>query len=338
MGIAHPTQLFIKLQTARLKKCVTAKRTSTRKRFPLTLTLSRQGRGNTFVKHYARFYLTNPMLVWYIFFVISLVTIHLKIIGLNMNRFSLFAFSIMLLIIISADPAFCAQRVFKVLNVNNVVRLDNKKETEYRDCYTSFGTENGAKVGGMLQVHRRMKERSEVASVTDKKVSIPIGMMRIISVEEDSSVARLIVTEDREKNPLVEYDTVMIGDIVTPVKEKAVEPETISLPNAILFDFDKYDLRETATKTLNDIGSRLVKIGYEAVIIDGHTDSIGSDKYNVQLSKRRANSVFDYLSKKFALSKNLFTVKGYGEGSPTSSNKTVRGRQENRRATITLIK
>ena len=255
-----------------------------------------------------------------------------------MKKFFLFVFSSVLLITLSADTAFCSQPVFKVINVNNVVRLDNKKETEHRDYYTSFGTANGARIGGYLEVHRRIKERSEVASISDKDVSISIGMMKIISVEEDSCVARLIMTGARAKNPIVEYDTVMIGDIVTPVAEKAVRSETISLPNAILFDFDKYNLKVSAIKTLNDIGAKIVKKGYEIIIIDGHTDSIGSNGYNTKLSRSRAKSVFDYLSVNFGLSKELFTIKGYGEKKPVSSNKTKNGRQENRRATITLIK
>jgi outer membrane protein OmpA-like peptidoglycan-associated protein len=71
--------------------------------------------------------------------------------------------------------------------------------------------------------------------------------------------------------------------------------------------------------------------------IEGHTDSQGSDEYNLKLSERRANAVKDYLISK-GISADRLEAKGYGESKPVATNKTAAGRAKNRRVEIILIK
>ncbi|NND87991.1 MAG: OmpA family protein, partial [Flavobacteriaceae bacterium] len=71
--------------------------------------------------------------------------------------------------------------------------------------------------------------------------------------------------------------------------------------------------------------------------IEGHTDSRGSDSYNLDLSKRRAASVREYLTSKGIPSSRL-TSEGYGEARPIATNNTKAGRQQNRRVEISLKK
>lgn len=67
------------------------------------------------------------------------------------------------------------------------------------------------------------------------------------------------------------------------------------------------------------------------VEIGGHTDSTGSDKYNMQLSQKRADSVKKYLADKLGVDAKRMTAKGYGETKPIADNKTVAGKAKNRR-------
>ena len=67
------------------------------------------------------------------------------------------------------------------------------------------------------------------------------------------------------------------------------------------------------------------------VVIEGHTDSVGSAALNKKLSQKRANSVRDYLIKKLDINKDRLTAKGYGKDKPIASNKTAEGRTTNRR-------
>ena len=73
------------------------------------------------------------------------------------------------------------------------------------------------------------------------------------------------------------------------------------------------------------------------VEIAGHTDSQGSDEYNKDLSKRRAQSVVNYLVEK-GISESQFVAEGYGEEVPVDTNETKEGRQNNRRVEFTVLK
>lgn len=74
------------------------------------------------------------------------------------------------------------------------------------------------------------------------------------------------------------------------------------------------------------------------VEIQGHTDSIGSEKYNLILSQKRAEAVRNLLIKKYGISPDRLRAKGYGESKPIASNKTREGRAKNRRVIAVPIK
>ena len=82
--------------------------------------------------------------------------------------------------------------------------------------------------------------------------------------------------------------------------------------------------------------SRLTVPQYSAyrVMIEGHTDSIGSDSYNRRLSERRAESIKRYLLQHFPIELDRLVVKGYGKSKPIASNDTPDGRDKNRRVEI----
>ena len=67
------------------------------------------------------------------------------------------------------------------------------------------------------------------------------------------------------------------------------------------------------------------------VVIEGHTDSTASDAHNQKLSEKRANAVMDILIKEYKVDSKRLKAVGYGETKPIASNKTKKGRAENRR-------
>jgi len=74
--------------------------------------------------------------------------------------------------------------------------------------------------------------------------------------------------------------------------------------------------------------------GFIGGVIEGHTDSIGSEAYNMGLSKRRAESVASYLASQGVNLGNRFATEAFGEAKPIASNDTEAGRAENRRVVI----
>jgi len=106
----------------------------------------------------------------------------------------------------------------------------------------------------------------------------------------------------------------------------------------IEFDFNKANVRPVYHERIKEVAEYLDRHSKVDVIIEGHTDSIGSEKYNLDLSHRRANSVRQYLIDKFNVSPSRITAKGYGERQPIADNNTDEGRQRNRRVVAVFVK
>jgi len=99
------------------------------------------------------------------------------------------------------------------------------------------------------------------------------------------------------------------------------------------FDFDKAHLKPGAEDVLRDAVRTLKDNPSVHAEIAGHTDSIGSDAYNMKLSERRAEAVKRYLVEQ-GIDASRLDVRGYGESHPIADNKTKQGRAQNRRAEI----
>jgi outer membrane protein OmpA-like peptidoglycan-associated protein len=115
--------------------------------------------------------------------------------------------------------------------------------------------------------------------------------------------------------------------------------QTIRL-RGVNFDFDKSAIRPDAAVILdeaaNQLGDALRECPSRSVVIEGHTDAIGTDAYNQALSMRRAQSVYDYLVEHGVPASEL-SKKGYGESRPVATNETPQGRAMNRRVELNLV-
>ncbi|WP_237169989.1 OmpA family protein [Pandoraea faecigallinarum] len=107
------------------------------------------------------------------------------------------------------------------------------------------------------------------------------------------------------------------------------------LSDTVLFDTDKFVVRDPARETVSRIGRTLVKVGLEAVRIYGYTDSVGSDTYNEQLSARRAEAVAEVLVDAGMRRAGIQTI-GAGKRNPVADNSTPAGRAQNRRVAIVI--
>ena len=110
----------------------------------------------------------------------------------------------------------------------------------------------------------------------------------------------------------------------------------VTFESAILFDVDKADLKSSARDNLTKVAGVLNEYPDTDLIIEGHTDSQGSDSYNQTLSERRADSVKAFLMES-GVSQNRLRTKGYGELAPIASNDTPEGRSQNRRVEVKIM-
>ena len=113
--------------------------------------------------------------------------------------------------------------------------------------------------------------------------------------------------------------------------------------NNVFFDFDKYTLRPESYTELNRVVMFLNDYPNIEIEMDAHTDSKGSDEYNITLSHNRAKSVMEYILSK-GIAPSRITFKGYGETKPVAPNANADGsdnpdgRQLNRRVEFIIMK
>lgn len=108
--------------------------------------------------------------------------------------------------------------------------------------------------------------------------------------------------------------------------------------DVVHFGFDKSDLSAEAKAAL-DAFAQKVKAENKNVFIEvqGHTDSIGSEKYNLELGQARADAVVRYLNMQHGLPLHRMSAISYGEYKPVADNKTANGRAKNRRVTLVVL-
>lgn len=107
----------------------------------------------------------------------------------------------------------------------------------------------------------------------------------------------------------------------------------LNMPGNITFETDSADINARFYEVLNSVA--LVFKEYDRTLVDvyGHTDSDGSEQYNLELSQRRAQSVAQYLIGQ-GLNPQRFAVQGMGESQPIATNATPEGKAQNRRVEI----
>lgn len=124
-----------------------------------------------------------------------------------------------------------------------------------------------------------------------------------------------------------------------PVVEVPPPPQVVQkkiVLRNVLFDFDRSNIRPDSAPVLDEAVQLLKDTGDISIIAEGHTDSIGTDAYNLKLSERRAASVRTYLVA-HGIAADRIRTEGFGESRPVASNDTADGRAQNRRVELRVV-
>jgi outer membrane protein OmpA-like peptidoglycan-associated protein len=114
-----------------------------------------------------------------------------------------------------------------------------------------------------------------------------------------------------------------------PVQQKIVL-------RGVNFDFNKSTIRADAASTLKEAAAILKQNADVKVSVEGHTDAIGSEAYNMKLSLRRAAAVKAFLVRE-GVAESRLSVRGFGKSQPVASNDTEDGRAQNRRVELKIL-
>jgi outer membrane protein OmpA-like peptidoglycan-associated protein len=116
----------------------------------------------------------------------------------------------------------------------------------------------------------------------------------------------------------------------------------VELPGDVLFDFDKTNLKPAAEETLKKVATIIRSKSKGAVLVNGYTDSKGSDPYNQRLSEGRASSVKQWLTTQAGISGAALQTRGFGKANPVAPNTkpdgsdNPDGRAKNRRVEVVI--
>jgi outer membrane protein OmpA-like peptidoglycan-associated protein len=157
----------------------------------------------------------------------------------------------------------------------------------------------------------------------DKNYSIHASAEKFFAVSENLNLDSLIKQGYKEIHKDLYLVPIEIGQVVRL--------------NNVFFDFDKYNLRAESFIELDRVVKLLAENPAIEIEMSAHTDSKGSDEYNMVLSDNRAASVRTYILSK-GIPESRIISKGYGETRPVVENDTDENRQLNRRVEFTIIK
>lgn len=269
----------------------------------------------------------------------------------------------------SASPG--PDRKFTVFKADfDITPVKNKDEKLVKDFYINGGENDGITGSTVLEVYREKVVRDSFLK-REAKISILIGQMKVIKVFGSVAIARITHLVSSEETPVLQYRSVMIGDYAVPAKKEksagairpvptlsGAPPSTnagtpklyslikasagrgnmsapgVSFPSHVLFAFDDWRLKPESLHAISEAISVFNKNNDRQIIIEGHTCSIGGQSYNLELSKKRAQSVADYLVNVKGIPADNIRIEYYGELFPVAPNENETGREQNRRVDI----
>lgn len=210
-------------------------------------------------------------------------------------------------------PKKLTNKGFKLFSdLNNRWYSDTNNWMKFSFEFTSQGYENYFSIGNF---HKNSKTKKEKL-VSQSPYSFSYYYIDDVSVEP------------------IEKENIKVNLEVSDTSE--IKKDTLYTFQNILFDFDQFELLENSTEELNELYKHLSANSNLTIEIYGHTDNIGLDSRNTELSEQRAKAVADYLISQGLM---LHRVKwfGYGSSKPIATNETEAGRELNRRVDFKLI-
>lgn len=241
-----------------------------------------------------------------------------------------------------------------LLNLSNLISGDKPERTVNVIPYVNAGyvmcEENGFSGGAGVMVPIRISDL--VSIVPELKMNFfndnIVGMTRDYGAMNGTASLGLLFNLGKKKAapaPLVIPAPVVVPQPAPePVPEPEPEPtpepepapvvveETLTLEN-IYFPFDVYTITDADKEILSKAAEAINNMGKNVVIVYGNTDNYGTDAYNIELSKKRAKTVADYLIKS-GVSAEKITTEALSFSNPAAFNDTKEGRALNRRVEI----
>ncbi|MCK5876835.1 MAG: OmpA family protein [Candidatus Marithrix sp.] len=189
--------------------------------------------------------------------------------------------------------------------------------------------------GAESQRDNLLKEKNKVVLQAREK-EISAKELAVKKANWDLQAKERELTTKQNLLTAKQFEIQKLQQELSELKAKKTDRGLVVTLGDVLFETGKSNLLSAANMNISKVAEFLNQYPNRNVLVDGHTDNVGSNDYNFGLSQRRANEV------KFALMRNnvvsnRIKSQGFGENQPVASNSTVTGRQQNRRVEITIL-
>jgi outer membrane protein OmpA-like peptidoglycan-associated protein len=210
---------------------------------------------------------------------------------------------------------------------------------------------NAATLEAAQQAELRARADAEKADAERAKHEAEIAMNNARSAQQDAEAARLAAIAEQQKLAAEKQDAdtarLQAEKDAQALRDRLREQLNLVLQTRdtarglivnmsdVLFDFNQATLLPGAREKLAKVSGILLAHPTLQIKVEGHTDSVGTDDYNMQLSQRRADAVLQYLTSNGIPAANVSAI-GLGKADPVASNDTAPGRQQNRRVELVV--
>ncbi|MFZ3208566.1 MAG: OmpA family protein [Geobacteraceae bacterium] len=230
------------------------------------------------------------------------------------------------------DLAYVAQRKSEQAGALGAMAADKASKDKANSDFQKKQTEIVKQ--GKQDLRDSEKRTAEAQAELDKQATVKANKEKADADFQKQQAEILQAKQDLSDSEKRTADALAVLATLAAVKEEE-RGLVVTLSGSVLFRSAKSTLLSSAQVKLDQVAKALLAFRARNLIVEGHTDSQGSESYNQGLSQRRADAVRDYLVQKGYPADRIQT-RGKGEGSPIADNASPEGRANNRRVEIVI--
>jgi outer membrane protein OmpA-like peptidoglycan-associated protein len=190
-----------------------------------------------------------------------------------------------------------------------------------------------ARLLAMTEAERAAKAKKEAEEARSLAAA---ETERATRAKAEAEQARMAARTEAERAARAKSAADQLMRELSDLKAKQTERGIVLTIGDVLFATGKADLSSDALRSVDKLADFLQKYPNRNVLIEGHTDSVGSDEFNLTLSQKRADSVKETLTSR-GIGEGRIATKGYGKKYPVAGNDTAAGKQQNRRVEVIIL-
>jgi outer membrane protein OmpA-like peptidoglycan-associated protein len=189
---------------------------------------------------------------------------------------------------------------------------------------------------GVIARKQTLEAGKAMSEAEQARAAAAIEATRAAKAKEEAEKAQMAARAEAEKAARAKAEADQLMKELSELKAQQTERGIVLTIGDVLFATGKADLSPAANKSVARLAEFLEKYPNRNVLIEGHTDSVGTDDYNLALSQKRADSVKARLVGDGIEATRITTV-GYGEKYPVAGNDTAAGKAQNRRVDVIIL-